>query len=661
MSFINTIKVILISGIFLILQPTADGQVVVEKSKDKVIISGNQYYIHLVKKGETTYSISRAYGVSIEELTKENPPALYGINEGQTLRIPVREMPESSSPPTTTAKPLRDETRFIYHKLLPGETVYSLSKLYGASENEIISCNPGVDITKLPVGTEIAVPRKEFMTEKQEFVIQDSKYIFHKVERGESLASIAEKYGLTLRELRRENRNTRFPQVGDYIRIPAPKVPEASVVEVVEPQINDTVTVEPSDSVIVLPRPEGYTTVKNLTGSFDVAVLLPFYLKDNAIRTYIDSSKIVRGKPFKRIVKRPEDWIYSRSLGFVEMYEGILLAADTLRSLGLDINLHVFDIKNDTLELSLLIKQGILSNTDLIIGPVFSSNLDLASTYARGTGIPVVSPVPLVNDTALLNNPELFLTVSSIEVAQNTISKKVGEFFYRNIVFIHSDSAGNDKEVTKFKEKILTELSSRLPSEEIRFKEFLFYNRSAFDNDSINRLSHALSEDIENVVIIASEEAPVISETLMDLHNLSKKYSITVFGYPSMRGIDNLDPKYLFDLDLLIYSPFWIDYVQRDVQEFNNDFMRKFLTQPSELSYAWIGYDIMYYFLSGLAIFGKEFVEHPELHNPDLLQTEFDFRRKSMKDGFENTKLYPVRFTKEYEVKLNAEANADQY
>jgi len=72
----------------------AGAQVVVEKSKEKVIISGIPYYIHLVKKGETAYSISRAYGITVEELTKENPPAVYGLKEGQTLRIPVREVPE---------------------------------------------------------------------------------------------------------------------------------------------------------------------------------------------------------------------------------------------------------------------------------------------------------------------------------------------------------------------------------------------------------------------------------------------------------------------------------------------------------------------------------------------------------------------------------------
>jgi hypothetical protein len=201
---------------------------------------------------------------------------------------------------------------------------------------------------------------------------------------------------------------------------------------------------------------------------------------------------------------------------------------------------------------------------------------------------------------------------------------------------------------------IFTELSARLPYEEIKFKEFLFFSRSAFDNDSINRLGHALSNTTDNIVILASEEAPVISETLMDIHTLSKKFNVSVYGYPVLRGMDNLDPRFLFDLGLLIYSPYWIDYSRRDVIQFNADFRKKFFTEPPELSYAWLGYDIAYYFISGLAIHGNGFIMHPEIHNPDLLQTEFDFRRKTHADGFENQKLFPIKFTREYEIKLSA-------
>jgi hypothetical protein len=242
-------------------------------------------------------------------------------------------------------------------------------------------------------------------------------------------------------------------------------------------------------------------------------------------------------------------------------------------------------------------------------------------------------------------------------VAQDAIAKEVSDYYLDNFVFIHADTAGYDNDVRIFREKIIAELSNRIPFREIKFKEFPFYSRSAYNNDSINRLSHALSPLTENLIIIASEEDPVISEALQEIHSLSKKFPVRVFGYPSIRGIENLEPKFIFELDILVFSPFWIDYSAMDVRQFNADFRNKFLSEPSEISYAWIGYDITYYFLSGLAIHGREFLEHPEIHNPDLLQTEFDFRRKSTGDGFENYKLYRVRYTKDYEVILESDEN----
>jgi len=635
--------------LFLIISSRAGSQVVVERSNEKIIISGIPYYLHTVKKGETAYSISKAYGITVEELTRENPPAVYGVNEGQSLRIPVSMVKEPDAAPAVPVKQRRDENKYIYHNLQPGETVYFLSKSYGVSENDIMLSNPGIDINKLPVGAEIAVPRKSFMTEKQDFAVLDSKYIFHKVVRGESMSSIAGKYGLTVRELRRENRDIRFPQVGDYLRIPVTKLAE---IPGIEPVKIDTVVVASGDSVIVWERPEGYTPVRKLEGSFDVAVLLPFYLKENADRTDIDSSKWVKGKRIMKLVPRDEDWIYSRSIGFIEMYEGILLAADTLRSLGLEINIHAYDIKSDTIELTRIIMSGDLDNMDLIIGPIYSYNLAIVAAYAGKMKIPVVSPVALYNNSVLINNPYLFIANSSLEVAQNYLAKKASEFADHNFVFIHSDTAGTDQDVKNFKIKIISELSSRIPYEEIRFKEFFFYSRSAFDNDSINRLSHALSENTGNVVIIASEDGSVISEAMQDIHALMRKFDVKVFGYPAIRGLGNLDPKYFFDLDIMIYSPYWIDYNKRDIRQFNSDFRKKFLTEPVEESYAWNGYDITYYFLSGMAIHGKDFISHPEIHNPDLLQTEFDFVRSSNNDGLENQKLFLVRYTKDYEVKL---------
>jgi LysM repeat protein len=643
-----------IAIMLVIFNSTVSSQVVVERSKEKVIISGIPYYIHQVKKGETAYSISKAYGITVEELTKENPPAVYGIREGQALRIPVKPLPE---PVTSVAEPVkkqRDESKFIYHNLKPGETVYFLSKTYGVSENEILQKNEGIDINKLPVGAEIVIPRREFMSDRQKFNNSGKKYIFHMVLPGESLSSIAEQYGLTARELRRENRDLRFPKVGDYIRIPGSGAEE---IQAVQPVKTDTAALDVEAPVIKIERASGFTPVKDLRGSLNVAVLLPFYLKENAERIEIDSSSAVKGKRIFKSTRKNDEWIYPRSIDFLEMYEGILLAADTLSSLGLNINIYPFDIKSDTIEITRLINSGKLAEMNLIIGPVYSYNLNAVASYAKVLGIPVVSPVPLVNNSVLSNNPTLFTAGSSFEIAQKMLAGKVSEYYDHNFVFIHADTLGIDEDVKRLRNMIFKELNYHIQFEEINFIELPYHTRSGIDSDTINRLSNALSERSKNIIVIASEDASVISETIMDIHGLFRKFDLKVFGYPVMRDVDNLDPKYFFDLDLMVHSPSWIDYSRKNVRQFTTTFRQKFLTEPLPKSYAWQGYDIAFYFLSGLAINGKDFISHPEKHNPDLLQTEFDFSRKQEGDGFENQKLFLLRYTKDYEVKLVEDNN----
>ena len=657
MKIINWIKALPILISVLILNNTLNAQVFVERSKDKVIISGTAYFIHQIKKGETSYSIAKAYGITVEQLTRENPPAVYGIKDGQTLRIPVSLVTESKPTESKTVNRERDESKFIYHKLKPGETVYSLSKSYGVSEDEIVQSNPGMDITKLSVGADIAVPKREFMSTQQKFDDQESKYLYHKVLMGETLSSIARQYGLSVHQLRKENRDLRFPQVGDFVRIPGVKKPEFQEIEPVKP---DTFPAIVEEVPVKIERVRSYTPVKDLRGSVDVAVLLPFYLSENSRRVDIDSSKSVKGRKTYAVNKVSDDWIYPYSFDFLEMYEGILIACDTLRSLGLNINMHTYDIQDDTIEVTRLIKSGKLKDMDLIIGPVYSHNLSIVSDYAKNLGIPVVSPVPLKNNSALVKNPTLFMASSSLEIAQKALSKKISEYYNNNFVFIHADSLGTDEDVKRFKKLIFTELSYKLPYEDIKFKEFLVDSKSMFNNDSINRLSLALSEQSKNIVIIASEEPTVISEVIDIVSGLSRRFNVQLFAYPIIRDLDRLDQKELFDMDIMVYSPYWIDYSKKNVRQFNLSFMQKFHTQPLEKSYAWQGYDITFYFLSGLAMHGKSFIMHPENHYPELLQSDYNFNQKAAGDGFENQKLFMVRYTKDYQVLLDDENKPPQ-
>lgn len=632
-------------------------QVAVERSKEKAVIAGVTYYLHQVRKGETIYSISRAYGITTDELIKENNAAAEGLKEGQTLKIQANLVSEVMEP-QTPVQAGHDESRFIYHTVKAGETVYSISKTYGVTGEEILKNNPGLDISKLSTGSEVAIPKEIKIPEKQNITNQhvapnqEPGYYYHKVEKGETLSSIARQYGVTLRALRKENKDIRFPQVGDYVKIPGmkpvPAKPETPVTK-------EVVTPVEEDKVVIMEKPSEPTPVNRLHGTFNVAVLLPFYIDENYKKEEVDSSQIIRGKRVYKVITRPDDYIYPRSTGFIEMYEGILLAADTLRSLGINIDIHTFDITSDTARVTELVRSGKLDRMDLIIGPAHSRNLSIVASYAGKRGIPVVSPVQLMNNSVLKNNPSLFIANSSLEVAQESIARKIHDYSNSNFILI-TDSAASCCETSRLKSMILNEMASRTPSEKGNLKEIIFFSRASYGVDSINRLSRSLSDKSGNVVIIASEDAPVMSESITEVHTLSRKYDITVFGYPDMRYLDNLDPKLCFDLGLMVYSPYWIDYSKPEVKQFISDFRNKFSSQPSEMSYAWEGYDIAYYFISGLAIHGKEFVKHPEIHNPVLLQTEFDFRRKSNTSGFENKKLFLIRYSNNYDLELIPES-----
>ncbi|MBN2665671.1 MAG: LysM peptidoglycan-binding domain-containing protein [Bacteroidales bacterium] len=671
-------------ALLLFFAASANAQVRIDRSGDKVVISGVTYYIHTVKKGETLYSVSKAYGLNTQDLIRVNPTAAEGLREGQSLRIPERlvDTVPAATAPEVVQRP-RNENLYIYHKLQAGETIYRLSNQYKVTEDDILRSNPDIDISKLPLGYEIAIPRQKPLNEKEVEGYQKTQPVtqrtetgqekekqptvrtvvtpqkkrpfYHKVIRGETLSSIARRYGVTLRNLRKENRDIRFPQVGDSLRIPGMTV-AVPVVEV-EEIVADTLTV-PEELPDTIARPSELTPVTGLTGSYDVAVMLPFHLWENSRRFEIDSSRVVAGKRVYNEINRPDDWIYPRSLGFVEMYEGILLAADTLRSLGLNINIHAFDVKIDTMEAVSLIRSGRLDNMDLIIGPVYSENLAVIASYAGNLGIPVVSPVQLEKNSVLENSPFLFLSGSSLDVIQNNLARKMQDYAGCNFVIIHSSAEEEMQGAERLKNLITDQLGQTMLPEEIRIRDMIFFSRSVYGNDSINRLAYSLSDTTGNVIIIASEDAPVMSETITNIHALSRKYKLDVFGYPGMRYLDNLDHRICFDLGLLIYSPYWIDFSQPDVKRFNSEFREKFLTEPPEISYAWQGYDILYFFLSGMAIHGRElFISHPQIHNPDLLHTEFDFRRSKPCDGFENQKSYLVRYSNNYELELVQDDN----
>lgn len=107
---------------------------------------------HEVKQGETVYSISRMYAVPVATLLEDNKsldPTHLAI--GQIVL--VRKADKGDGNEQESMQQLSEykdalnsvSNDYIYHLVTHGETIYSLSKLYGISQEELIEMNSLTD------------------------------------------------------------------------------------------------------------------------------------------------------------------------------------------------------------------------------------------------------------------------------------------------------------------------------------------------------------------------------------------------------------------------------------------------------------------------------------------------------------------------------------
>ncbi|MCU0416001.1 MAG: LysM peptidoglycan-binding domain-containing protein [Cytophagaceae bacterium] len=123
-----------------------------EKTNTTLSASSGSGTVHIVKSGETLYSIATSYNVSVDDIKKSNPGISSSLKVGQKLTIPTKA---TTSVPSPTA--VATTTKMVEHKVTSGQTLYSISRQYNVSVEEIKKVNPGMS-SALIVGQIIKVP-----------------------------------------------------------------------------------------------------------------------------------------------------------------------------------------------------------------------------------------------------------------------------------------------------------------------------------------------------------------------------------------------------------------------------------------------------------------------------------------------------------------------
>ncbi len=261
----------------------ASGVPGIDISGEKIVSGGKTYYMHEVQKGQTLYSIARAYRVTILDIDRENSIPPGGIQTGQVLKIPASlafEVIEEQTPPAdAAATPVRGTAtatnaprgNTAADAKIPGQaTARQQTRMpfqeqpaaRSDTEKPVVDDDMTVKTTEVKENADVktqtaaqAQPEPEMQQHAQPEVkteqhaqpeaetrqqaqqqtpstgksndqpkpVQPERRKVHKVQRGESLADIAKKYNITVQELKKANKGVIFAMPDMRLVIPPSK------------------------------------------------------------------------------------------------------------------------------------------------------------------------------------------------------------------------------------------------------------------------------------------------------------------------------------------------------------------------------------------------------------------------------------------------------
>ena len=629
---------------------------------------------HKVKsRKETPYYIAQLYGITVEELLEYNKKSKK-FKRGTSVKIPYwtpkpKTEPEIVDPiedetlgdtPVVTLPEEKKAVSYFEHIIESGETMWGTTRKYGVSEAELKALNPILN-TGFPAGAVIKIPVKE-VERTVARPVNENAFQKHYVEKGETLYGLSKKYDIGIPDIKKYNPilNKRGLVYGETILIP--EQPDEIFQQIVENNKVDSARLvkEYYEVEVPIEIPEGclpdYSGMYN-NRTYNIALFLPLFLEANDTLNredlVIDSMDLFTEEEVEiaqdttiEMEERKELFkqFYGGSENFIQFYEGVLLAVDSLQRAGVSINLNVYDTQRNVDSVrAIIFNEPFLSN-DLIIGPIFPNLQNEVAQLAAKNRIPMVSPLAS-QDNVTKANPSYFQVNPSREyIAVRTAEMVAEEHYNSNFIIVKNGNYEGTPEgrlVELFREKFVNSgfMSSR------NGVNFTIYD---FGKEGSWGLRRIMSKHKENVVYVPSSNEGKLSVAISNVNNLAREYSITLIGSSRFPNYSSIQIDHYHNLKLKYITPYWTDYNNPVTIDFVERFKTEFGTEP--INFGMQGYDVTMYFMTALTTLGPNFKDClPYLHI-DQVQGNYHFEKLTQFGGFMNNGVSVVSYTRDYEV-----------
>lgn len=232
--------------------------------------SGAQVYT--AQAGDTWWNIARKSGMPVAELRQLNASLPETLPPGQTVRVALSASGADNSalaegPDACAPKPLVASGRPQRHHVSKGDTIPGVARKYGVSTQELLAANKMKYAGRLTLGSWLNIPGSQpaapapGMKPNAAAILAEAD-VAHTVAKGETVGSIAAKYGVSTQELMAAN-SLRSPKellVGKRLAIPrkpGQKAPEKAAPEPVQIASAGSYVVKSGDTLASIARNQG--------------------------------------------------------------------------------------------------------------------------------------------------------------------------------------------------------------------------------------------------------------------------------------------------------------------------------------------------------------------------------------------------------------------
>lgn len=526
-------------------------------SKEKVKLSGKLYYSHVVLEKQTLFSISKAYGVTVDDLYAANPSLIdKGLQKNSILLIPIKnqdlqeEEPQKAATssaatvsPTVEKQREVDSPEYTEHVVKWYEDLNMIANKYGVSADDIILYNrlPSKKVTRKQV---LRIPLKPF----------------------DRAAYAAKEEG------------TEAPVVNEQ---PKGKQEEGIVIPPSDEEIKEVETA---------PEQVTFTSKQNI----NAALLLPF----GASGKVNDSN--------------------------MDFYAGVLMAVKDMEEKGIGTELDVYDVSKG------LPSKYSLEKCDFILGPVAAA--DIKKVYSLTDGkIPIISPLdpkaaPMAD--TLIN---VIQAPSPAEAQFNDMASWIRKDMNPEDVVIVLNEKGRANAAGEGMVRALMENG-------INYSTITY---SLSEGTGIpSRLTQKMTKTGINRIIVASDRQEFMNDATRSAGIMvNKGYSVIQYAPSRARNFD-IDPDAFHKTELHVVSSYFVDYSRKDVQKFLLAYRALYGTEPNQ--FAFQGYDTAMYFINIVSKYGGGWKYLLEGTTAKGLHTDFKF------SGHKNTAVRRIVYGKDF-------------